>query len=82
MKLNIYEQEIEIDLEEFAEKAANGDVIAFGQMLVQFCEHLEEREKEAGYSDLPFFNTTFGILIQYCNEKQLESLKQIIEDLP
>lgn len=82
MKLTIYEQEIEIDLEEFAEKAAYGDVIAFGQMLILFCEHLEEREQKAGYSDLPFFNTVFGMLIQYCNEKQLEQFENILRDRP
>lgn len=82
MKINIYEQDIEIDLEEFASRAAYGDVIEFGQMLIEFCEHLEEREKNAGYSDLPFFNTVFGMLVQYCSEEQLNNLKQIIEDKP
>lgn len=82
MQMLIHEQDIEIDLEEFAYRAANGDVIAFGQMLVQFCDHLEEREKESGYSDLKYFSTVFEILFQYCSEKQINRLKQILEDMP
>lgn len=79
MKVNIEAQEIDIDLEWFAHAAANGDVIAFGEMLVQFCEHLDERETKSGYSDLPYFETVFAILIEYCSEKQIKRLKEIID---
>ena len=78
MKITLQEQDVEIDMEEFAYKAANGDVIAFGQMLSQFCEHLEKREKDAGYSDLKFFDTVVGVWIEYLSESQLDKLKEIV----
>ena len=79
MKITIEQQDIDIDMEEFAYKAANGDVIAFGKMLTEFCEHLEKREEYAGYSDLRFFDTAFGIWVEYLSEKHLDKLKAMIE---
>ena len=80
MKLPIYDQTIEVSLDEIAETCAKGDVIAFGQMLVKFCEHLEEREKAAGYSDLKFFDTVFGIVVGYMSEEQIAKLQAIIDE--
>lgn len=80
MKITMAEQDIEIDLEEVAYKCANGDIIAFGEILVKFCEHLEEREKKAGYSDLPYFDTVFGIMVENISETQFEKLKKILDE--
>jgi len=81
MKITIQEQDIDIDLEEVAYKAANGDVIAFGKMLCEFCEHLQEREKKAGYSDLRYFDTVFGILVEYLDESQFKKLEKIVKEV-
>jgi len=78
MKAMIHEQEIEIDLEEIAYQAAQGDVCAFGDMLVQFCDHLEARERKAGYSDLKFFSVVFEILTDSISESQIGTLKEIV----
>ena len=80
MQVVIESQKVEVDLNDIAYSCAQGDVVAFGEMLSHFSDMLEEREKVAGFGDLLLFDTAFGIWVKHLSEPQLRKLKDVVSE--
>ena len=80
MKIEIEQQEVEIDMDELAYRLANGDLISFGNMLFKACEYMRVRDRNCGNEYLKSFDYVFGIFLKEISSDCVDKIFEIIKE--